>query len=751
MTNNKFTETPFQTSVTIPQAPMAETTTSRTLVPPEAPDAFYFRALEQRGIHLNEPQIEAVRHGDGPLLVLAGAGSGKTSVLVGRVGYLCAVRQIDPNALLLVTFSKKAADEMKQRVAQLPGMDAQQAKRIKAQTYHSFFLRVIKQNGIDKDILGSGRQEQIAMKKIIKGLGFQDRYQPETILSLLSFYKLQLKNIRELGDAVEKEIKDIFLAYEDWKAQNNYINFDDVLLMAYELLSKQPDVLAALQKQCRYLLVDEFQDTNLVQYKLIQMIAQPQNNLMVVGDDDQTIYSFNGADSDFILAFDRQYPNAETVTLDINYRSTQRIIGLGNAVIHKNKRRKEKTLKATNTSPLVPRYLRPTNSDDEAERLIELISRIVQQKKQSYKDIAVLFRSSANSRAMLEQLALSHIPYMDYGDKETFYDHWVVKPLLAHLRLSLDPQKLEAIDDVLPTLYIPRDKGREFLQNKERIHANDHPFDHLNSFPSLKGFQQKQVTERIALVPTLHKMKPQQAIQKMRQAFYDAYLQANQPSKFSQYKENLLDQLDELESSAARFLTVTEFIHFIDEFKRKREAMMARGAVQNDEDAVSLMTIHKSKGMEFPIVFLIGASEGTIPHHSIFDASKMKDTYPSLSQKQKVEAALEEERRLAYVAITRAKSHLVVSSPKSSQGRETDISRFFSDIFQDKATQNPSPRPVRGGKMETVNAWICTGHDCIVWQRISNHKEAQLDSKPCPICQSPMEKGRKDVLQTSSS
>lgn len=738
---------------TIPKAKMAITKTSKVIVNDSESDVFFFRQLEQQGIHLNEPQVQAVRHFNGPLLTLAGAGAGKTSVLVCRTGYLIAVHNVKPEQILLVTFSRKAAEEMRERIARLPGMNKRKAEQIQARTFHSFFLQVIRKYGVTQDILGEPRVQQIVLKRILRSMNLQDKYQPENLLSTLSSYKMQMVEVRHLPEQSkeDQELKKIFIAYEDWKSDNDKIDFDDVLLLAYNMLLQKPKLLAQLQNRFQYVMIDEFQDTNRVQYELIKMIVQPHQNLMVVGDDDQTIYSFNGARNDFILNFDRLYPTAKTVTLDINYRSTKTIVGLGNEIIRHNKHRKYKMLKATNLNHWLPRYLRPKDADDEAEIIADFVTRKVEQGKQEYKDFAVLFRSASNCRAIIEQFVMQDIPFIDYGNEETFYDHWLVKPLIDHLRISLNPKDMDAIEGVLPTLYVSRDQGMQYILDQEAGQKKKWPLIHLRSYPDYKDFQKQKLVERLKLIKSMQSMKPVGAIEAMRKEFYEQFLETNKRSKMSYYKENLLDTLDELESSAQRFSTVKEFIAFIDDFAKKRKEMVRRRSNSENDNKVSLMTIHKSKGLEFPVVFLIGASEGNMPHHSIFDAKQMNDVFRSLNGRDKVNAALEEERRLAYVAVTRAKEHLIISSPAYHRGEKQDVSRFILDAFpkQKQSATNQTERKQHHSSTrkvkETVYAWICTADHCNVWQRITSFEEGELQSKECPLCKSPMEKGSKKI------
>lgn len=658
-------------------AQAAELETSRELISDQAPDSAYFRGLEKLGLYLNKAQIEAVRHVNGPLLTLAGAGSGKTSVLVSRAGYLILEKGVAPEHILMVTFSKKAADEMGKRMAWIPGMTNHLAQRVQTQTFHAFFLRILRHRGYRQEILHQERYKQIIMKQFLKEMGLQDSYQPEALISLISSYKIKLQTVEHLPERnqQEKEIKQIFARYEHWKARTQKWDFDDILLESYELLKKTPSLLHSLQQRFHYVMVDEFQDCNLLQYELIKFITAPQNNFCVVGDDDQTIYSFNGASHDFILNFPEDFPDAKVVTLQVNYRSTPGILGLGNAVIGFNKKRRVKSLKATKGGDLPPLFLRPPNMEEEADWIGKHIRSQVEEGKRQYKDFVILYRASSQSRAIFEQLISQKLPFISYslGD-QNFYEQWMIKPIMDYLRLSQQPRDFDALDGILHTLYINRDLGMEWLRKREREQPRNHPLLHLLEFPEIKSFQKHQVKERIQWIQTLKEVKPIEAISRIRGEFYDKFLETQQ--HLSLQKEILKETLDELEASAKRFQSITDFLSFAETIilqQREHE----RTKENHRANAISIMTIHRSKGLEFPVVFLIGASEGILPHISAIEADKYNDFHIGQAKTEKIPAAIEEERRLTYVAITRAQEELFISSPAFYRGKKTEVSRFI--------------------------------------------------------------------------
>ncbi|AWB43069.1 DNA helicase UvrD [Paenibacillus sp. CAA11] len=786
MPSGLFQNRPFGAEGSIPRARLASARTSRELVSAEDRDAGYFRRLEEHGILLNRAQLRAVRHGNGPLLTLAGAGSGKTSVLVCRTGYLIDVRGIQPSSILLVTFSSKAAAEMRERISTLPGLENYNLSGLQARTFHAFFLRFLYSRGLTDEIFAETGRQHLLLKQIMREQGLpQDTYQPETLLSLLSSYKMNLIEVQELPEQTEseREVKRIFQAYEHWKIENGKIDFDDVLLRSYRMLKDEPRQLRWLQDRFRYLMVDEFQDTNLLQYELVKMIAGERRNLMVVGDDDQTIYSFNGARSEFILDFDKEFPDARVITLDINYRSGSAIVGLGNDVIRHNAKRRVKTLQTVREGSAFPKYIRPYTTDKEAEFILEHIEEEVLSGRRSYGDFAVLYRAASNNRAILEQLILRNLPYIDYGDGQLLYQHRIVQPVIDYLRLSLDRRNFLAMESVLPSMYINRNKGMAHILEQEAIRAKKGPLVHLLTLPGLKDFQLAKIKDRLELIRSLRTMKPNEAILHIRTSFYNSYLEADDRGALTMHREMLKELLDELETSAERFSTVAEFIQFVEDLIARTEQNRPK-TLREQGNRIALMTIHRSKGLEFPVVFVIGASEGSLPHSSALDADRMKDIHPKLDAGQKGAAALEEERRLAYVAITRAREELFLSSPARYRGKKTDVSRFLLSAFRSakpgaadgksgtggmgggtartaaSAKMPPAPgarraaygsgaeqaqAPARARRTHTVPAWVCSKPGCIAWVRIASDKEARLTHKACPLCKADMHRGTREI------
>lgn len=671
------------TNKNFPSAVLASADTSEQLVAASEGDASFFRSLEQQGIRLNKRQIAAVRHNEGPLLTLAGAGSGKTSVLVCRTGYLLTVRGISPHQLLLMTFSKKAAEEMRERIARLPNMEQGAAARIEARTFHSFCLLLLRRRGYKQAILGESGRKTIFFKRLLRERNLHETYQPETLLTLLSSYKMQMIAVRDLPDKTEEEqqLKLLFTLYEEWKTAAHLIDYDDMLLEAYQLLRSDKGLLQTLQNRFRYIMIDEFQDTNKVQYELIKLIVEPLRNLMVVGDDDQTIYSFNGAQNDYILNFEEQFPGAKSVVLDVNYRSGSGIVGLGNSVIRHNKLRRSKTLQTAKPHGTPPVFARPGNTDDEAELIVNTIVSHHSKGSRAFGDFAILFRTASSSRAIFDQLVMRQVPFIDYGSGESFYEQWIIKPVIAHLRLAIDRRNFDAIEAMLATLYVKPDQAMAFIWNEDKQQPKKWPLIHLTRFPMIKEYHKEKIKERIKLIRSLEKLKPDTAVRLLRSHFYDQFIEANKGQNLTEHKDSLKEMLDELEAAAKRFEQIGPFLAFIDEIAAKHEEMKRLKLDNRTADAVNFMTIHKSKGLEFPVVFVCGVSEGILPHSSALAADKNSDRSAIQVGDNKIEAALEEERRLAYVAVTRAQEELYISSPSYYRGKPAAVSPFILSAY----------------------------------------------------------------------
>ncbi|MFB5663872.1 UvrD-helicase domain-containing protein [Alteribacillus sp. HJP-4] len=697
---------------------------SKTIVKNEEVDAWYFRELEKQGMLLNEEQIHVVRHGEGPLLALAGPGSGKTTVMTCRAGYLLRVKQINPQKILMITFTKKAAQEMRERVGLLPGLQRSQASLIHIGTFHSVFLKMIRGCGHSEKIIASERYKQIVMKKLLKEKGLHQKYEPETLLEYLSHCKL---NNKSLDNSAGETALQVIQTFEKWKKQQHSIDFDDILVKALQELQSNHDLRRRVQNRFEYVMADEFQDTNYLQFELLKVMINTHQNLSVTGDDDQTIYSFNGARNEFILQFDQVFPSAETVKLESNYRSPGQIIHFSNSIIQPNKYRREKKMYASRRrkdNNAEPQFLRAANVEEEAKAVVDEMM-LLKNKGEQYRDMSVLYRTASSSRAIFEELTSAGIPFIYYtSQNQLFYEQAAVRPLIDHLRLIIDKYDIKAVEGVLPSIYISREAAlSSVLQNTEV-----HPLLQVANSSNLKPFQVKTVKERLNLLDSIEKMKPATAIKRMRTSFYDVYLDTKDAKASTSYKDSLLEALDELEGSAKRFEDISSFVKFIDSM-RETFYQMEELKKNPQTDAVSLMTIHRAKGLEFSYVFFIGLSESILPHSSVIESMKGKSIIDGHITQDK---ALEEERRIAYVAATRAKECLYLSSPSFYRGRKVGISRFIEDMFTGRH------------KKQAKSVWYCSSATCNIWQEIDSQNITEKN-KTCPLCKEEMLKGERVI------
>lgn len=669
-------------------------------------DERFFQALDSRGLVLHHAQREAVRHSAGPLLCLAGAGSGKTSVLTTRAAYLLAVHGAPPESLLLVTFTSKAAAEMRERLGRMPGVTAAMARRVQARTFHSFALTLLQAYAPPFKLLAEERARHGFMRRIVRELGLQEQLQAETVLAALSALKSrgdQPSDWKTDGQA-ERDMRRAMLRFEEQKRERGLKDFDDLMLDTLAMLEQAPELVAKLSRRFRYVMVDEYQDTTPVQLRLIRLITDSHRNLAVFGDDDQTIYTFNGANHRYITGFKDMYPEATQVTLDLNFRSTPSIVGLGNAIIRHNEGRLVKTMKVaqslnklTADNTYDPSYLRPNDPEQEAELIAARIRELVEREGRSYKDIAVLYRTAHASRALIELLTMNGMPFIQLGAEPLFYDHALVKPLIDHLRLSLEPRNREALGSAVAALYISRDAGIEYIQQAEAQRAKKYPLVHLATCPSIASYQQEAVKPRIRYIKKLADMKPYYAIRDMRREFYDKYTTALSGAKATAYQEAAAETLEELETAAKRFDTVEKFIAHIDELRARQQEQKQThsSSPAHEEDSITCMTIHRAKGLEFPCVFLIGITEELLPHRSSLKdkphaeqeaAASIQNAaaaeHSLIQEDNMLKELLEEERRLLYVGVTRAKEQLFISSPAVLHGKKQKVSRFLMQAWQ---------------------------------------------------------------------
>lgn len=634
---------------------------------------------------LNEPQREAVLHVDGPLLILAGAGSGKTRVLTHRIAYLIEELGVNPWNILAITFTNKAAGEMRQRVDDLVGFGSES---IWVSTFHSMCVRILRRFidrlGYDSSFTIYDTDDQkTLMKAVCKKIDIDTKqFKERMLLSVISSAKNEMILPEEFelnagGDFAQLKIAKVYREYEAQLKANNALDFDDLLVKTVQLLQTQPDVCENYQERFRYIMVDEYQDTNTVQFKLVSLLAGKYRNLCVVGDDDQSIYKFRGANIRNILDFEKEYPDAKVIKLEQNYRSTENILNAANGVISNNRGRKDKTLWTANGEGEKIGLRQFDTAYDEAEFIAEDIKREVQSGA-SYNDSAVLYRTNAQSRLLEEKFIAMNIPYKIVGGIN-FYARREIKDILAYLKTvdnGQDNLSVRRIINVpkrgigLTTINRIQEaadaRGISFydaLLVPEMIPGVGRSSSKLNSFAALVEYLKGQA-EKESLTDLLNEI--------LDMTGYTQNLEADDEID----AESRLQNIEELLNKAAAYeedcadrdekATLSGFLEEV--------ALVADiDSLEEDQDYVVLMTLHSAKGLEFPHVYLAGMEDGLFPSYMTITGDDPEE--------------LEEERRLCYVGITRAEQKLTLTCARKRMVRgETQynsLSRFVREIPQE--------------------------------------------------------------------
>ncbi|MEL4028695.1 DNA helicase PcrA [Caldifermentibacillus hisashii] len=628
---------------------------------------------------LNKEQQQAVKTTEGPLLIMAGAGSGKTRVLTHRIAYILLEKGVNPYNILAITFTNKAAREMKERINVILGGAADE---IWISTFHSMCVRILRRDidriGINRNFTILDTTDQLSViKGILKDKNIDSKkFDPRGILSAISSAKNELIDAKQYGkytgNYFENIVSDVFEEYEKRLLKNHSLDFDDLIMKTIQLFKRVPEVLEYYQRKFQYIHVDEYQDTNKAQYQLVHLLAAKFQNLCVVGDSDQSIYGWRGADIANILSFEKDYPNAKVILLEQNYRSTKNILQVANHVISNNVKRKPKNLWTDNEKGEKIQYYRADTEQGEALFVTGKIKELVETKQRKFSDFAILYRTNAQSRAMEEMLVKANIPYTIVGGTK-FYDRKEIKDLLAYLRLvaNLD-------DDISFVRIINVPKRGIGATSLDRI-AQYALQNEMSMFRALGEVERiglsakamKACREFYQMLSGLNQMQEYLSVMELTEEIikrteYREMLQAEKTLE----AESRLENIDEFlsvtknfeESSEDQtliaFLTDLALVADIDQLDKE----------ENVKDAVVLMTLHSAKGLEFPVVFLIGLEEGVFPH----------------SRSLMEENDMEEERRLMYVGITRAEEELYITNAQiRTLYGHTNInpaSRFIEEI-----------------------------------------------------------------------
>lgn len=621
---------------------------------------------------LNERQREAVLYNDGPLLIIAGAGAGKTKTLTTKIAYLIEKKNVAPENILAITFTNKAAKEMKDRLFKTIG---QTAKYLEVSTFHSFGLKLLRENydalGYDKNFVIMDSDDSLTVvKKIIKDIGYDPKiYNPRAIRNKISSCKNEMTTPeayeRYAASDFEKVVQEVYAKYEKKLQRNNSVDFDDLLLLPIELFKKNPDILNKYQDLYQYILIDEYQDTNEAQYILTKMLSAKNRKITCVGDDSQSIYSFRGANYKNILNFEKDYKDAKTILLEQNYRSTSNILDAANQVIKNNKMRKDKNLWTSRGIGEKIKYYRAYNERDEAQYVIRKIKELTNRNVE-YKDIAVLYRTNAQSRVLEEEMLKENLPYRVIGSFY-FYSRKEIKDLIAYLRLIHNSKDNVSLLRVINTP--KRGIGLKTIENLT-IQADAMGVSIYEAISSGKELEFKNLIEK------LKEMSKDLTLTEL----IDKVLDASGMKKELEDEKTLeaevrLENLEEFKSITKTF-EEREGLISLEDFLLEISLISDVEEYKDDPNRISLMTVHSVKGLEFDHVFVVGMEEGIFPHiNSLMDNSE-----------------LEEERRLCYVAITRAKDdlHLVNARRRTLFGKEqiNPVSRFLGEINKDLMETN---------------------------------------------------------------
>lgn len=606
-------------------------------------------------VSYSKAQKRAIEHGKGPLIVLAGPGSGKTFVITHRVKYLIEHYKISPNNIMLVTFSRAAADEMRERFLSLSPDNI----GVTFGTFHSIFFNILKlAYGYSGEQIATDSIRLSVMEKILfsyKDLNLLSSDNINLVLSEISLVKGERINLDFFyPKSCSKEIFiNIYKSYEEELALLKKIDFDDMLLMAYDLLISREDIRKACISKYKYILIDEFQDINSLQYELIKLLLSDENNLTIVGDDDQSIYSFRGARPDIMLGFEKDFPKVEKVILDINFRSVESIVAASSKLIKNNKKRFEKNISSYRGLGKNIALLNFYSPSRQAEEIIKDIKTYISLGYE-YKDIAILYRTNIQPRILIEKFMSLIIPFNIKDNVPNIYEHFIAKDIIAYLKLAIGDVKRSNLLRIAnkPNRYIKR----------EAFEREDVDIYSLKKYYQTLPYMRERIDDLENEIKVLKNLSLKRAIIFIRKGIaYDKYLE-----DYADYHgievDDLFNILDELETLASAYEDINSWFVHIEEYKEKIKEFNFNK--NNNENSINLMTFHASKGLEFKIVYIIDVNKGIVPY-----------------KKAKSKEEVEEERRMFYVAMTRAKDRLIISSTAKGDNTKTEKSEFLKEIY----------------------------------------------------------------------
>ena len=602
----------------------------------------------------NPSQLRAIAHLSGPMMVLAGPGSGKTSVIVERTAYMTREGKIPPSSVLVVTFSRAAAKEMKERFLKFT---RQTSTAVTFGTFHGIFYGILKQAyNLGAGNILSEDEKYTILKELTLEHGqelAQEGDFPEDVAKEISIVKGGRISLEHYYSSCcpDEVFRQIYTGYQKTIRQRRKLDFDDMLLCCYELFNKRRDILAAWQNKFQYIMVDEFQDINHLQYDIVRMLAKPRNNLFIVGDDDQSIYHFRGAKPEIMLNFTKDYPEAKQVLLDVNYRCSSNILQTAMNVIDCNKKRFPKQLSTPNKAGSPVKLLEYENPREEYMSLAAALKKRLD-REETIEDTAVLFRTNQEAEGLVGALMEYQIPFTMKEQLPNLFRHWISRNLQAYLKMAAGDRSRKIFLEIMnrPNRYIARDA----------LGSSTISFGELREFYKDKDWMCDRITTLETHLRILSTLAPYAAINFIRKGMgYEEYLM-----EYAQYRkirpEELLEVLDRLQESAKGMKNLEEWEAYIEEYTRKLAEQAKKQ--ETKKEGVVISTLHAVKGLEYDKVYIMNVNEGSIPY-----------------KKAVLEDALEEERRLFYVGMTRAKKELMLCYVRRQYEKERDPSRFLEE------------------------------------------------------------------------
>lgn len=603
----------------------------------------------------NKEQQQAVSHREGPMLVLAGPGSGKTAVITQRTQQLIADYGIAPSSILVVTFTKAAARQMRERFLKLTG---QTATQVTFGTFHGIFYGILRQAyGITSANI-AGEEERLGILRRLIQKTSMDVDDENDLIEAVSREISTVKNGRISLDhyysqsCPDEEFRRIFQEYERLLHGKRLLDFDDLMVYCWKLFLRHPEILAAWQKKFRYILVDEFQDVNQLQYDIVKLLALPENNLFIVGDDDQSIYRFRGARPEIMLNFPGEFPQARQVVLKTNYRCSGEIVEKSQNLIRYNEARYEKDLTAVRSRGTPVEIRGFANESLETSWLLEQIRKDLAEGC-PLQQIAVLFRTNVGSRMTVERLMEYNLPFTMRDVLPNLYEHWLAKNMIAYMHLAMGGRRREDFLAVMnrPNRYLSR----------EAFYEKEMPFEILYQFYEGKEWMCDRIEKFEHDVKMMKDMTPYAAINYIRFGIgYDEFLKEYARARKLK-EEELFDLLQEIQESAKGYRTYQEWFDYMEEYKEKLKEHAEQ--IRRQREAITVSTLHSVKGLEFDRVYILNVNEGSIPYH-----------------KAVLDAEMEEERRMFYVGMTRAREKLELYFIRERFGKEKQPSRFLEEL-----------------------------------------------------------------------